>query len=262
MPKRYNWDMLFEKKKIPCFVLIFDQVEIIRKTLEFLAEYKDRLEIIAVENPSENSPEIKKMIDEFGAAGIVKRHYLFEKNVTGAAYSAAIKNEQSLLEKSSFAVITDGDITVVNGDWLKEELRVLKKHDDVFAIGTTLSKRNLPLATFPDANGWIPKDIHENRDYFEVNTGAHLLLLRTRELLDFMDWKEKNGLQFVDGSLHRYAAEVIHKKWARTKHTEAYHLTWDLYFDRNHPYTKMKLDKSFNATWHHSDTSDFTVSSY
>jgi len=254
--------MLFEKKKIPCFVLIFDQVEIIRKTLEFLAEYKDRLDVIAMENPSDNSPEIKKIVDRLGKAGAIKRHYFFEKNITSAVFTAAINNEHELLQKSPYVVITDGDVTVSNGDWLKEELRVLKKHDDVFAIGTTLDKSNLPLETFPDATGWIPEDIHEDRDFFEVNTGAHLLLLRTPELLDFMVWKEQNDLQFVDGSLHRYAAEVIHKKWARTKHAQAYHLTWDLYADRNHPYTKMKLGKGFNALWHHHDTADYTITSY
>ncbi len=254
--------MLFEKKKIPCFVLIFDQVEIIRKTLDFLAEYKDRLDIIALENPSDNTPEIKKMIDEFGKAGVVKRYYLFDKNVTGAAYTAAIKNEMESVRKSPYAVITDGDVTVDNGDWLKEEIKVLKKHKDVFAIGTTLDKVNLPLETFPEATGWIPEDIHEYPDFFAVNTGAHLLLLRGQELADFIAWKDENDLQFVDGTLHRYASEVLHKKWARTKNAKAYHLTWDLYFDRNHPYTKMKLDKSFKATWHHSDTSDYKLTSY
>ncbi|HKR82350.1 MAG TPA: hypothetical protein VJR27_05140 [Candidatus Saccharimonadales bacterium] len=254
--------MLFEKKKIPCFVLIFDQVAIIKKTLEFLATYKDRLDVIALENPSDNTPEIKKIVDALGATGGIKRHYLFDKNITSAVFTAAIKNEAEAVRKNPYVVVTDGDVVVTNDDWLKEEMRVIKKHDDVFAIGTTLDKQNLPLETFPEAGGWIPEDIAEHRDYFEVNTGAHLLLLRGQELLDFVVWKDEHNLQFVDGALHRYAAEVLHKKWARTKHAKAYHLTWDLYFDRNHPYTKMKLDKGFKAIWHHSDTAGYKITEY
>src|SRR4051812_48181406 len=98
--------MLFEKKKIPCFVLIFDQVEIIQKTLDFLAEYQDRLDVIVMENPSENSPEIKKIVDRLGKAGAIKRHYLFEKNITSAVFTAAINNEADLLKKSQYVVIT------------------------------------------------------------------------------------------------------------------------------------------------------------
>jgi hypothetical protein len=62
--------------------------------------------------------------------------------------------------------------------------------------------------------------------------------------------------------MHRFCYEVLHKKWARTKRATAYHLTWDLYGDKNHPYTKMKLAKSFKETWYHKDLAGYSVQDF
>jgi Glycosyl transferase family 2 len=254
--------MLFGKKKIPCYVLVFDQVAIIKRTLDFLTQYADRLDIVVIENPSPSTPEIKKIVERLGKTGIVARYYLLDKNITSGAYTVAVNNEIEAIKKSPFVVITDGDVIVEHGDWLKEEMRILKKHDDVFVCGTTLDLVNLPLKTFPEAKSWLPADMNVYPDFYETYTGGHLLLFRGAEFADFMAWKDANHLQFVDGNMHKYCYEQAHKKWARTKETKAYHLTWDLYFDLDHPYTKMKTNISFKDTWHHNRTSDYTLTTY
>jgi 2-C-methyl-D-erythritol 4-phosphate cytidylyltransferase len=82
--------MIF-KQKIPCYTLIFDQVDIIKRSLEFLSQYVDKIDLIIVENPSANTPEIKKVVDEYGAKGLIKRHYLMDENLTGNALAVAME---------------------------------------------------------------------------------------------------------------------------------------------------------------------------
>ncbi len=245
-------------QKIPCYVIVFEQTEIIKKTLEFLSKYTDKIDLIIIENPSDNSVEIKKLIDSFGEQGHIKRHYIFDENITGNAYSVVIEHEANFIKRHKYVILTDGDITSENTDWLEEQKRIIK-HKEVFACGITLDTANLPLKTFPDAKGWIPADMNETSNYYEAYTGVHLLLIRSKDLLGFMNWKKQQNLSFVDGNIHAYCYEQAHKKWTRTKNAKAYHLTWDLYHDRNHPYTKFKLAKTFKTMWYHQKTADFTV---
>ena len=253
--------MIF-KRKIPCYVLLFEQVAIIERTLKFLSQYADQIDLILVENPSATSPQIKLIVEDYGKRGLVKRYYQLDENVTGNALGIVIEKERDIIHKSKYVIVTDGDIESNNHEWLKEQKNILKNNSDVFSCGISLDMSNLPLKTFPEAKNWIPPDESEQPDYFEVYTGVHLLLMRSKELLSFMDWKNQEDLAFVDGNLHKYCTSVLHKKWARTKNTKAIHLTWDLYHDRNHPYTKFKLSKSFQSTWYHQKTSDFTLTKY
>lgn len=254
--------MLLRNKKIPCYVLVFDQVDIIKQSLNFLASFADKLDIIVVENPSPNSPAIGRIIDELGKAGKIRRHYLMSENITSTAYTVAINQELERVRKSRFVVITDGDIIVKNGDWLKEEVDILKKHRDVFACGVTLDKSNLPIKAFPEAKDWIPQDDNVHPDYFEVRTGGHLLLMRGAEFGAFMDRLNEDKLHFVDGDMHWFCYDVLHKKWARTRNVEGYHLTWDLYHDKDHPYTKLKTSVSFQDTWRHDRTASYKLTEY
>ncbi len=254
--------MLFGRKKIPCYVLVFDQVEIIQRTLDFLTKYSDRLDIVVLENPSANTSEIKRYVDKLGKAGLVKRYYLFDENITSNAYTLAVERELDMVRRSQYVVVTDGDVVVENTDWLKEEKRILQKHPEVFACGVTLDEVNLPLATFPESKGWVPPDINTYPDFFEARTGGHLLLMRGEEFGAFMDLRKERNLHFVDGDLHWFCYDILHKKWARTKTAKARHLTWDLYHDKNHPYTKLKTNVSFKDTWHHHREASYKLTDY
>lgn len=254
--------MWLPKRKIPCYVLVYEQVDIVRKTMDFLIGYADRLDIIVLENPSQNSPEIGEYIHTLGASKLIKKHYLFAANVTGSAFDTVLNDELAYIRKCPYVLITDGDITTTDTGWLDEEISILRSNPDVFACGISLDKSNLPLRTFPDAGGWIPEDVHEFTDHYEVFTGAHLLLLRGKELAGFMHWKNSQNLPFVDGTMHRYCSQQLHAKWARTKKSAGYHLTWDLYHDLNHPYTKFKLAKSFRDTWYHDKTTNYKLTTF
>lgn len=255
--------MLF-KKRILCYVIIFDQFEIIKKSLDFLAQYADRLDLVIIENPSTHTPEIKKLVDGYGHQGLVKRYYLFDQNITGMAYDIVITKELPLISKSRYVMITDGDLTCDDQNWLDEEIAILAQHTDVFACGVSLDMSNLPLKNFPEAKSWIPPDAQEFDDYYEpvTGTGGHLLLMHGKGMAGFMRWKDENNVHFLDSNMHRYCREVLNKKWARTKRAQAYHLTWDLYQDKNHAYTKFKTSKSFDDMWRHKQATSFKLIEY
>lgn len=256
-------DRLLKKHKIPCIVLVYDQTDIIAKSLSFLIRHYKDLDIYVVENPSSNSDKISKLVSDVAKTGNIKAHYRLEENITGNAYALIAEELREKIYKSKYVLITDGDVTCDNTEWLKEELMILDKHQDVWCCGISMDLSNLPLQTFPDARSWIPNDISIQVDYYETITGIHLLLNRTKDFFEFLDWKTQQGLNFVDGNMHKYCYDMKHKKWARTKQAQAYHLTWDLYADARHPYTKMKTDKSFKDHWHNGKlTTTFSVTYY
>jgi hypothetical protein len=138
----------------------------------------------------------------------------------------------------------------------------MRKNRDVFACGITLDKSNLPVKSYPEATGWIPPDKSEHPDYYEAFTGGHLMMMRGKEFSEYIYWKNATDTVHIDGTMHNYCYDVLGKKWARTKHSKAYHLTWDLYADKDHPYTRFRAKKSFNDTWGHSERADFTLKEF
>jgi hypothetical protein len=215
-----------------------------------------------IENKSKNTPEIESMVKEFGKLGRIERYYQFSENITGNAYDIVINNELDRIRKSELVLITDGDLISNSKEWLSEEIHILSWNKEVFACGITLDTVNLPLEAFPESEQWIHKDIAEHEDYFEVRTGGHLLLLRSKDFHKFMLWKNAKNLNFVDGVMHRYCYDEVKMTWARTKYAKAYHLTWDLYSDRNHPYTKLKTSKSFHETWYHMRKASYKLTEF
>lgn len=251
------------KKTRPiCYVLVFDQIDIIKKSLTSLTSLADELDIVVIENPSKNSPEIAKIVDDLARGGRIVRYYRLKSNIAGEAYRLIMETEAKFLRKYRFTIITDGDLAITNRDVIKEIGKILSFNHSVFACGVSLDLINLPIKTFADAINWVPKEKSEFKDYFEGLTGCHLLAFRSKEIMACIRWLNKNNLAFVDDNLHEYCYKVINKSWARTKWSRAYHLTWDLYNDIDHPYTKLKTSKSFTDTWHQRKTSEFSLIDY
>ncbi len=251
-----------KKKKILTYVLVFDQYDIISKSLDFITAFSNQLDIVVVENPSSNSSKIKKAVDKYGAAGKIKRHYLFEENIAANAFSVVLEKERGIIKDYKYVVLTDGDLTSKDTGWLKEELNVLKHNPSVFVCGISLDQFNLPTEAFPEAKNWIPPDISEQNDYFEARTGLHLLIFSRPDLLGFLDWFKTKKHPFVDSTLHYYCYDVLQRKWSRTKKAKAHHLTWDLYSDRSNAYTKLKTGKSHEETWLHLKRAGFSIKEY
>lgn len=245
--------------KIPCYVLVYDQIEIINKSLDSLSYHSNILEIVVIENRSINTFKISHYINHLMKKGIVARYYQFNDNISNNAYEVVLEKEIRKITRSKYVIVTDGDLIARSQNWLYEQLKILKNNNDVFACGISLDMSNLPIKTFPQAKEWIPQIISEHPDYYENNTGCHLLLMRGRELAKFMSWRRKKKLPFLDQHIHTYCYEILNKKWVRTKKAKARHLTWDLYNNLSHEYTRRKISKTKAELWAHNNYSDFEL---
>ncbi len=233
---------MFFRKKIPCYIIVYDEISVIKPSLEFLTKFSNELDIVIVENKSKNTPKIKKLVASMGDRGLLKRYYLFDQNIVGRAFDEVFMAEKQIISQSSRVIVTDGDLTVADNNWLSEEKSILNKNADVFTCAVDLSLENLPTDIYPKATDWIPSPRTIYKDFDDGITGVHLLMFRGQQFVDFLEWKWLNSTdRFHDSLLHQYCYGVVDMKWARTKKAKAYHHTWDLYRDKDHPYTKFKL---------------------
>jgi hypothetical protein len=246
----------FARRPIPCFVLVYREIEIIRRSIHALACMADRLDIQVIENPSDASDSIRPLLDEYLASGIVKRCFFFEENITNNAFEIILGRELEF-SRHHFVLATDGDLLPLQSEWLDEELFVLQRHSEVFCIGGTLDMANLPLRTFPDAGDWIPPDIADRREYIEALTGVWFLLFRANQLNAMLRRLAENNEHFRDGIIANYCYQQLGSRWARTRHSRFIHLTWDLYQDPDHPYTRFKRDVPFHVHWQHDRSSAY-----
>lgn len=248
-------------RKIPCYVLVYDQFSIIKRSIDFLCGYSTRLDIIVIENPSSNTPQISAYIRRQARKGYIKRYYLFDNNIANNAFATVLENDWLSLIRSKHVLITDGDLVCRDQSWLDEELSILERWR-VFACGISLSLDNLPLKTFPDAKAWVPAASAETDRYYIGKTGIHLLMMRSFYLLLFMLWRRLTRVHFIDDRMHYFCDHILRMSWARTKKTQASHLTWDLYANNKHPYTRMKSHLDFADIWRTSRESGFSVEKY
>ena len=246
--------------KIPCIVLIYFDIEVIQKSIHFLLKSNEKLELIVIENKSEfTDPKIKPFILDLIQQKKISKYILFEENISNNAIEVFLTKNIEYIKKHKYIILTDGDFIVESSDWLTEELSIVEKNSNVFACGISLMMDNLPLKTFPNAKNWVPPIKKEYNDFYEGLTGAHLLLFRTKDLINFLTYMRKKKLKFVDSSLHKYCYKIKKKKWARTKRNYARHLTWDSYNDSEHPYTKLKVSKPIREWWNHDLYCSFKV---
>jgi hypothetical protein len=236
---------------IPCYVLVFHDAPTVRTSLDWLTGFADRLELVVVENPSEHTDaEIRPYVESLLAQGAIARYLLLDDNISNNAFEVALEHERARWEGAGHVLLTDGDLVADDAGWLDEQLAILR-HPEVFACGIRLSMDNLPVEAFPEAVGWVPPPRAEHGDWVEGLTGLHLVLLGAADLAAYGRYRAANRLRFVDSTMHHFAYRVLDRRWARTKYAAARHLTWDLYADPEHPYTRFKTGKSLREHWHH-----------
>jgi hypothetical protein len=246
--------------KIPTFVLIYHDPPTIRASLDWLTSFRDRLDLIVLENPSESTEgEIRPYIEGLLARGHVTDYYLFDENISNNAFEVALRADQDRWRAAPYVMITDGDLVGPEAGWLEEEIDVLVRHEDAYACGLSLHMDNLPVAEFPEAVHWVPSPRAIHDDHHEGLTGVHLLLMRSEGLAGFLDHQRSKALPFRDSVMHKYAYEELGQRWTRTKDSLARHLTWDLYAQPDHPYREMKTSKSLDEHWRHDRYCGFTA---
>lgn len=241
---------ILRKQRIPCFILVYQNLDIIRRSIEALAGYTDRLDLQIIENPSDRSDVIREQLDDYLRTGLVSRCFLFDENISNNAFEVILRRELDYA-RHAHVLVTDGDLLPLEDGWLDEEQTVLRRHPEVFCIGGTLDMANLPLQTFPDAGDWIPADRADHGDYVEAFTGAYFLMFRGVQLGALMAYLDEQDQRFRDGVIAGYCYDRLGLRWARTRRARFVHLTWDLYQDAEHPYTRFKRDVPFAVHWDH-----------
>ena len=259
-------------QKIPCVVLVYYNFDIIKETIDFLAA-DERLILYVLENRSEYTNSlIKPYLLKKQADGFIKKYVLFDKNISNNAYELFF-DANLIEEKSEFILVTDGDMVVpsVQGiiNWLDEELVIINEFDDIECCGINLNPKNLPkdnpffnenINPIYNCKNWEPDKYGIVRnDYVEADTGVHLLLFKRTVFEEFLVKRKKMGLRFLDESMRHFIKFEKNLKWVVTKFNYCTHLTWDIYNDSEHPYTKLKMTPDFYKFWKHFDYCFFSV---
>lgn len=208
-------------KKIPCLVLIYDNVEIIKRSINSLLKYRERLTIHIIENPSAFTEHYTKpSMQSLLYAGLIDSYTLFDANITNNAFEEFLRTTPLPIWDSEFILLTDGDV-VAEGEWLESQINILNKYKDVFCCSVKMS-----------LDGWSQglKDRFgparsENQDYIEVSSGIWLCLFRTQELKAAFNLFTQNKFRFRDGPLLRFVYEYWRKKWVVSKFGIARELT-------------------------------------
>jgi len=237
---------------IPSIVFAYHQRGLVEATLKGLYALGDRLAITVVENFSEHTrAQLKPYFLNELRAGRIERYILFRRNISNNAAETVLDGDLVPLGTAPFVLYTDGDVVAEPAGWLDEQLAILARHPELMVCGVPLSTENLPVSVFPDAVRWVPPPVAVHDDYLETTqSGSHLWLMRTADLRRARHFRRVTGRRNVDSTFGLYARRAG-RRWALTKHAVARHLVWDLYADRNHEYTQLRLRRSFRQTWHH-----------
>ena len=235
-------DNIITNKEILIISIVFFDYEIVKNHIDFIVTIKDRADIVIIENKSDASPLIKEMCLDYLKSKDILQYYLFDENIWGYAILTFLHKTEFDLTKYKYILLTDGDLICKDPNWLDEQLNVINKYEDVFCCAADLLADNLPVKTFPEAVGWIPYSIETNEEFIDCVTGVHLVLFRSQQFIDMINYLNDNNIRWADITMHSYCANIIKKRWAKTKYSKAYHLTWDAYADLNHPYTITKKE--------------------
>ena len=237
---------------LPMYVIFYYDYQIIVRTLKYLKQIKNRyknLEIIAIENNSENSFLISNYIKDYLNNGIISRYYYFNKNISNNAFEQVLNKERKYLSKYQYVIITDGDLIVNNYSFINELHHIINLNEDFIGVAVSLDYRNLPIETFPEAYQWAKIDKKICEEYIEGGAGIWFMMIKRHFLIKFLNHILKNNLSFNDSNLSLYSY-LNKKSILKTKNSRAIHLTWYRYQDINHPYTKFKI-KNINKIWNH-----------
>jgi predicted SAM-dependent methyltransferase len=239
-------------------IVYFNQ-DLVKKHVDFLTTVRDKADIIVLENPSHNTPNISKHCINLVQQDKLSKYLLFDQNI-GMNTFETLFNKVVNIDDYSYIIITDGDLTIETSGWLEEQINILDKYPDTYACGVKMSLENLPSTTLhPDADKWYPKSSKITEDYENGETGLNFLMYKSDILKQFLDFIKENQLTLMDTTMHVFCNMYLKKQWRRTRHSECYHHTWDLYKDLDDDYTKLKISKTRDEMWFHGNFCKYSL---
>lgn len=242
------------KKLVHCVLLTFYFNEILERCLEGLLPEKNRIDVSVIENSSVNSNSIRKVVDSYKEKGLVKNHFIFDKNIGTNAFEIAF--DSNLLDLDyEYITVTDGDLIPDKG-WLDEQLKILNQCSEVFSVSSDLYYHNAPHRLRSEIMKIGIKS--ENEMYNERLAGWWLKTFRIKDWKDFLAFRKKHKIFFHDRSAYDYAKFYKDKKSVLTINSKSYHLTWD-YANAEYLQLKKSLGEVSKHSWYQNQYSGFAL---
>lgn len=247
-------------KRVSILMLVFSDVDIAVRSMDAITKVSAVADIHVIENRSRTAGTcIRDAAMLRLAVGDIASYTDMRDNIGNNAFELILQSVPNLWADSDYVVITDGDLVPDGTGWLEEQCSILEYHPEIWACGITLDMTNLPVSAFPDAVNWVDPGV-DREDYRLASTGLCLLMIRTSDLVQFVEWhKEHSRYRFGDTVLRKYAKRVATRLWAATRRSQARHLTWDRYADRDHQYTQYKTLRTYAQVWRHHKYCRFIV---
>ena len=247
-------------KKILLTSIVYFNEQLVKTHVDFLTSVSDKADVIVLENPSDKTPEISEYCKNLVKQNKLYKYLLFDQNIGMNTFETLFNSSIININDYSYVIITDGDLTVEKSDWLEEQMYILDKYLDTYACGVKMNMENLPsVELHPDAHKWYPKSSKITKDYEDGETGLNFLMYRTPVLKQFLDFIRDEKLTLMDTTMHVHCNNFTKLQWRRTRKSECYHHTWDLYKDLKNDYTVLKTTKSRDEMWFHGNYCDYSV---
>ncbi len=247
--------------RIPCFILCFFNVDATKKSLEYFSKFKDRLELIVIENFSKYTEEyLKPYILDLLNKEKIDHYFLFDENIKGKALETIFRENVCNWRNSKYLIITHGDITINPDTWLDEELDVLENHKDFLVCGLGIELEYLKDIHPKGAWGY-PDPICDHGTFYEgITGGGHVALWRVEGFGEYFDWILQNNLHVIDSNQHPFCYTIKKMKWGRTKNSLARHAAWEYNLMPNHEYCILYkgYGKTYEQIYLHEGYSNYT----
>ncbi|MDQ2103343.1 glycosyltransferase family A protein [Azospirillum isscasi] len=238
---------MFEQNRADILVigLSYRNFDIVQRTLDCLAKYKDVTDIYVLDNMSENSetvirPHLQALCDD----NTIRGFFAFADNIAANAFEMAVDSQIIPVGRYRYVVVTDLDLEVPHG-WLEEHISILETCPEVFSVSAPLSMDNIPshlLARYPA--------VGKTTDLYEVfPAGMHLTTIRGPDFVKFSAWRRAARAYFVDRFLEVFGSQIQGKATTQSRRHPARHLTWDL-FGKDEGYYVEK-NKFVGNVWRH-----------
>ena len=213
--------------KHACIFICYNNTDHIIES--FNSIYKEDIDFFIIENKSINSDLISNFF--ITHKNKIFKYIQFQENIANNALDIFLKDFYRELCDYNYITFTDGDLRIDNTDNTFKEIIKNLYLPDVLVSCVNLYTHNLP--NIPGSQSWLPAGT-KTEEYIECFTGIHLMTIIKENLFLF------KNLKFLDSNFHSKTIS-LNKKWVKTIHNKAYHLTWDLY-KNNNSYYKFKLD--------------------
>lgn len=217
--------------------IAFAQAEIIKTSFDSI--YDESFDYFVVENISENSPIIQKYFSyRASSASNIKGYIQFRENISATAMDCFLLDFDNLIRQYDYLTITDGDFFMYDIKDAMAEL-VLAFQDPKCLVSS------VPL--------YLDNNYDRGKDRI-IGTNVFCEKQKERQFIEhflypgitsacFLTFKTNNFdflkcIHFIDTNIHKKVMS-LGGQWLVCEKNQAYHLTWDLYFDGN-PYYEWK----------------------